>query len=174
MEVARRSFFDSAATKSHSPASPMLVHSHRLGTSSTELARDDNLATLGARLHNVTEDTVAGAAHGKTTEELVAERLGLGDGRKTAVLDLLGVELERVLGELETLLNESLELADAAALVAEDLLGVGGTDDDLGAGVGDTDLTAGVALLSELTSAVEKSAGLSLSRAKGLLCAPSR
>jgi hypothetical protein len=93
-------------------------------------------------------------AHGKTTEELVAERLGLGDGRKTAVLDLLGVELERVLGELETLLDESLELADAATLVAEDLLGVGGTDDDLSAGVGDADLTAGVTLLSELASAV--------------------
>ena len=32
---------------------------HRLGTGSTELARDDNFATLGARLHNETEDTIA-------------------------------------------------------------------------------------------------------------------
>lgn len=123
---------------------------HRLGTGGTELARDNDLATLSTRLHNVAEDTVASTAHGKATEELVAERLGLGNGRKTTVLDLLGVELERVLGELETLLNESLELTDAAALVAEDLLGVGGTDDDLGAGVGDADLAARVALLSEL------------------------
>ena len=32
---------------------------HRLGTRGTELARDDNLATLGTRLHNEAEDTIA-------------------------------------------------------------------------------------------------------------------
>lgn len=32
---------------------------HRLGTGSTELARDDNLATLGAGLHDEAEDTIA-------------------------------------------------------------------------------------------------------------------
>jgi hypothetical protein len=69
-------------------------------------------------------------------------------------LDLLGVEFERVLGELESLLNERLELPNAAALVAEDLLSVRGADDDLGAGVGDADLAAGVALLGELAGAV--------------------
>ena len=126
---------------------------HRLCTGSTQLAGNNDLATLGARLHDEAEDTVASAAHGKTTEELVAERLGLGDGGKTTVLDLLSVELERVLGELETLLDQSLELADTTSLVTEDLLGVGGADDDLGTGVGDTDLTARVTLLGELTSA---------------------
>lgn len=39
---------------------------HRLGTGGTELARDDNLATLGAGLHNETEDTVAGAERGES------------------------------------------------------------------------------------------------------------
>lgn len=68
---------------------------------------------------------------GKTTEELVSERLALSDGGKTTVLDLLSVELERVLRELETLLDESGELTNAAALFAEDFLGVGGTDDNL-------------------------------------------
>jgi hypothetical protein len=34
---------------------------HGLGTSSTELARNDNLATLSTRLHNETEDTIASA-----------------------------------------------------------------------------------------------------------------
>jgi hypothetical protein len=66
-------------------------------------------------------------------------------------------------------LDERGELADAAALLAEDLLGVGGTDDDLrcaqsctflirfvrethlSASVGDADVTARVALLRELT-----------------------
>lgn len=125
---------------------------HRLGTGSTELARDDDLATLGARLHNEAEDTVGGTSDGKTTEELVPERLALGDGVETTILDLLGVELERVLGEAETLLDESGELTDAAALVTKNLLGVGGTDDDLSAGVRDTDLASRVSLLGKLTS----------------------
>ena len=32
---------------------------HRLGTRGTELARDDNLATLGTGLHDETENTIA-------------------------------------------------------------------------------------------------------------------
>ena len=70
-------------------------------------------------------------ANSETTKKLVAERLALGDGRETTVLDLLGVELERVLGELEALLHEGSKLADAATLLTEDLLGVGGADNDL-------------------------------------------
>jgi hypothetical protein len=123
---------------------------HGLGTGSTELARDDNLATLGARLHDEAEDTIAGTSDGETVEELVAEGLALGDGGETTVLDLGGVEGDGVLGELESLLDQRGELADAAALLAEDLLGVGGSDDDVGDSGGDADLDAGVALLSEL------------------------
>ena len=68
---------------------------------------------------------------GKTTEQLVSERFALSDSRETTVLDLLGVKLKGVVGELETLLDERSELADAATLLTEDLLGVGSTDDDL-------------------------------------------
>ena len=70
-------------------------------------------------------------ADGKTTKELVTEGLALGDGGETTVLNLLSVELEGVLGELEALLHEGRKLTDAAALLTEDLLGVGSTDDDL-------------------------------------------
>lgn len=70
-------------------------------------------------------------ANGETTKELVPQRLALGDSRKTTVLDLLGVELQRVLGELEALLYQGGEFTDAASLLAKNLLGVGGTDDDL-------------------------------------------
>lgn len=69
-------------------------------------------------------------------------------------MDLLGVELQRVLGELESFLDESLELPDSPTLVTEDILGVGRTDDDLGTGVGDTDFTARVTFLGELSGAV--------------------
>ena len=70
-------------------------------------------------------------ADSKTTEKLVAERLALSNRGETTVLNLLGVELERVFGELETLLHKGSKLTDAATLLTEDLLGVGGTDDDL-------------------------------------------
>lgn len=123
---------------------------HGLGAGSTELAGDDDLATLGAGLHDEAEDTIAGTSDGETVEELVAEGLALGDGGETTVLDLGGVEGDGVLGELESLLDERGELADAAALLAEDLLGVGGSDDDVGDSGGDADLDARVALLSEL------------------------
>lgn len=124
---------------------------HALGTGSTELTRDDNLTTLGARLHDESEDTIAGTSDGETVEELVAEGLALGDGGETTVLDLGGVERDGVFGELESLLDEGGELADAATLLTENLLGVGGSDDDVGNGGGDANLDAGVTLLSEFS-----------------------
>lgn len=124
---------------------------HGLGTGSTELARDDDLATLGARLHDEAEDTIASTTNSQTVQQLVAERLALGDGGQTTVLDLGGVEGDAVLGELEALLDQAGELADAATLLAENLLGVGGTDDDVGDGGGNADFDAGVTLLGQLT-----------------------
>ena len=123
---------------------------HGLGTGGTELSGDDNLATLGAGLHDETEDTVASTTDGETVQELVAEGLALGDGGQTAVLDLGGIEGDGVLGELEALLDERGELTDAAALLAENLLGVGGADDDIGDGGSHADLDAGVTLLGQL------------------------
>ena len=102
---------------------------HALGTRSTELAGDDNLATLGTALHDEPQHPVARPPDGKTIEKLVAKRFALGDGGETTVLDLGGVERDRVLGELEALLDEGSEFADAAALLAENLLCVGGADD---------------------------------------------
>ena len=122
---------------------------HGLGTSGTELSRDDDLATLGAGLHDEAEDTIAGTTNGQAVEQLVAERLALGDGGETAVLDLGGVQGDGVFGELESLLDEGGELADAATLLAENLLGVGGADDDVGDGGGDAHFDAGVAFLGE-------------------------
>ena len=68
---------------------------------------------------------------GKTAEKLVAQALALRDSGETTVLDLLSVEFERVLGELETLLDERGELTDTATLLTQNFLGVSGTDDDL-------------------------------------------
>jgi hypothetical protein len=124
---------------------------HGLSTGGTELARNDDFATLGSRFHDETEDTIAGTTNGKTSKELVPQALALGNSRQTTVLDLLGVEFERVLGEFETLLDESGEFTDATTLLSKDFLGVGCTDDDLSAGVGHTDIATRVTFLSELT-----------------------
>lgn len=93
-------------------------------------------------------------SHGKTTEELVSQRLGLGNSRETSVLNLLSVELERVFRELESLLDQSLELSNSSSLVSENLLGVRSSDDDLSSSVGDSDLTSRVTFLGELSSAI--------------------
>ena len=91
---------------------------------------------------------------GQTSQKLVPQRLGLGNGTETSVLDLLSVELQRVLGELESLGNQSGQLPDPPSLLSEDILGVGSTDDDLGLSVGGSDLTSGVTLLGKLAGAI--------------------
>jgi len=123
---------------------------HCLCTGSTELSRDDDLASLCAGLHYESEDTVGGPSDGETTEKLVLQALALGDGGQTTVLDLFGVELDGSLCKLESLLDERGELADPASLLSENLLGVGRPDDDLGTGVGYADLAAAVSLVGEL------------------------
>lgn len=76
----------------------------------------------------------------------------MSDGVETSVLDLLGVELQGSFGESESLLDQRGEFSDSSTLVTEDVLSVGGSDDDFGSGVGDSDLTARVSFLGELSS----------------------
>jgi hypothetical protein len=123
---------------------------HALGTGGPELSGNNDFATLGARLHDEPQHTIASPSDSQTIEQLVSEGFALGDGRQTTVLDLSGVEGDRVLGELEALLDERGELSDAATLLSEDLLCVGGPDDDVGDGRRDADLDAGIAFLSQL------------------------
>lgn len=56
------------------------------------------------------EHTVAGTTDGETVEELVAEGLALGDGRKTAGLHFGGIERDGAGCELEALLDERRQL----------------------------------------------------------------
>lgn len=102
---------------------------HGLGTGSSQLSRNNNLTTLRTRLHNKPQNTIARTTNSKTVQELVAERLALGNGTQTTVLDLGSIQGDGVFGELEALLDERGELTNAASLLSENLLGVGGTDD---------------------------------------------
>jgi len=124
---------------------------HRFGTGRTEFTGDDDFATFGAGFHDESEDTVAGSPHSQTTQQLVPQALGLSSRRQTPELDLLGIELQRVFGEFEPLLNQRLELSDPSSLVAQNVLGVGSPDDNFGTGVGDSDFTSRVTFLGELS-----------------------
>ena len=64
-----------------------LVELHGLGTLTTHLTGNDDFATLGIVLHNITEDAVASAADGQHTEELSAEVLSVGNGAHGTVED---------------------------------------------------------------------------------------
>jgi len=155
---------------------------HGFGTGGTEFSGDDDFASFGTGLHHKAEDTVARAVqgpsashhearryaevmhytwredwptHSKPTKELVPQRLGLSHSAQPAELHLLGIKLKAPLGELESLLDESLEFANPTSFVAEDFLGVRRADDDLGSGVGHAHLAAGVSFFGELAGAAE-------------------
>ena len=78
---------------------------HGLGSLSSKLAGHDNLATLGSGLHDETENTVASPSDCQATDELVSEGFGLSNGAQSTDGNLLGVKLNRPLGEAEPLLD---------------------------------------------------------------------
>merc|ERR1719262_789918 len=125
---------------------------HSLSSLPTKLARHHDLAALGSRLHDESEDTIAGPPHGESTNELVAQRLGLSDGAQASGGDLLGVQLNVALGEVETLLHHRGQLADSASLLSEHILCPGGHDDDLCPGGSHSHLDTAVAILGKFTS----------------------
>ena len=102
----------------------------------TELSGHHDFATLGAALHDETEHTVASTANGETTDELVTERLSLGNCAEATSGDLLGVEFDGVFRELEVLLNDGGQLADAAASFTQNVEGSSGQNDDFPASGG--------------------------------------
>ena len=123
---------------------------HALGTSSTKLSRNNNFTTLSTTLHDESKDTIASSSDSKTIEEFVSERLALGDGGETTVLDLGGVEGDGVFRELESLLDEGGKFTNSSTLLAENFLGVGCADDDVGDGGGDSNFNTRVSFLSQL------------------------
>ena len=101
---------------------------HGLGTRSSQLSGNNDLAALCTRLHDEPENTIACPSDSKTVEKLISEGLALCDSTETTVLDLGGVERDGVLGELEPLLDQGGEFPNAATLLTKNLLGVGSTD----------------------------------------------
>jgi hypothetical protein len=84
-------------------------------------------------------------------QKLVAQTLTLSNSTQSPLLHPLGIQLDRPITELESLLHKSRQFPDSTALFAKDFLRVGCADDDFGAGRGDTDFAAAVALFGEFT-----------------------
>jgi len=124
-----------------------------LGTLTTDLTRDDNLATNGSTsAHDGTNDVVGSETHGGAGEELVLKDLSVGGGAKVlVVVEGLDREVDLVVFVVEvvSLLNEGLDLLDGSCLLVNEVGGLGAADTDFSAHAGKTDLNAGVTLLSE-------------------------
>merc|ERR1712019_174542 len=120
---------------------------HGLGSLSSQFAAHHDLAALGSALHDEPENSIAGSPHGQTSDQLVTERLGLGDGAQTTGGHLLSVQLNGSLGEVESLLDHAGELTDPPALLSQHVLCPGGHDDDLSAGGSHSDLHTGVTII---------------------------
>jgi len=123
---------------------------HGLGASATDFTGDNNLAALSASVHDKANNAIAGSANSEATKELIPEAFGLCHCRETTGGNFLGIELNGAFGELEALLYNRGEFANAAALLPEHVLRSGGPDDDLCFHGCCTNLHACVAILSEL------------------------
>jgi len=77
-----------------------------LGALGAALTGDDDLATLGLRLHDEANDTIGGTADSETLEKLELHRLSLGNGGEATVEHALGVELDGTIAEAKTLLDD--------------------------------------------------------------------
>lgn len=73
-----------------------------LGTLSSQLSGDGHLGSLGTRLHNESEHTVASTTDGESANKLVLEGLSLSLGTETTVGHALGEEIDTTLLEVES------------------------------------------------------------------------
>eukprot|EP01083_Nonionella_stella_P090539 252908_1 len=123
---------------------------HCLGTLSTKLSGDNNLTSLGAGLHDETDNSITGTTDGKSSQQLELEGFGLSLGTKSTVLNTLSVKLNGALVEVESLLYNRGQLTDTLSLLSKNILGTGGTYNDVGTMRGGTNLNSGVTILGEL------------------------
>jgi hypothetical protein len=56
-------------------------------------------------------------ANSKASKELVTKRLSLSNGTETPVVNFLSIELDTILGKLETFLDNGSELPDPPSLL---------------------------------------------------------
>jgi len=99
---------------------------HSFSSLSSELARDDNFASLGSALHNESEHTIAGSPDSQTSEKLVSQRFTLSNGTKTTVVHLLSIQLNGTFWEVESLLYYCSQLSNPSSFLTKNTLCSGG------------------------------------------------
>mmetsp|Transcript_43504 Transcript_43504/g.102517 ORF Transcript_43504/g.102517 Transcript_43504/m.102517 type:complete len:237 (+) Transcript_43504:158-868(+) len=126
-----------------------ILELHGLGTLGAQLAANDDLASLCSVLHDEANHSIAGAAHCKATQQLVAQGLRLGHSTAGTVLHALSKQLNAVLWEAISLLHHGGELSDATALLTQDLTRSSCADNDLSPDGCDAHLYASIAILGQ-------------------------
>merc|ERR1719442_178527 len=66
---------------------------HCFGSLSTKFSRHNDLATLGTRFHNETEDTITSTTHSQTSDKLITKGFSLSNGAKSTGCYFLGVQI---------------------------------------------------------------------------------
>lgn len=124
-----------------------------LCTLTTDLTRDDNLATNGSTsAHDSTNDVVGSQTHSGAGEELMLKDFSVGGSAEVLVV---GKGLDRKVDlvvfviKVVSLLNEGLDFLDGSCLLVDEIGGLSAANTDFGSHAGKTDLNAGVTLLSE-------------------------
>ena len=124
-----------------------------LGTLTTDLTSDDDLATDGhTTSHDGSKNVVGGHTDGGAGQKLVLEGLDVGGGAKVPVIrNGFDGKIDLVVGVVEVvpLLDERLDFLDLTGLLGEEILALGGTDADLSVDTGGADLNTSVALHTE-------------------------
>ena len=98
-----------------------ILELHRFRALGSKLSADDDLATLGAILHDETDNAVACTAHGQASQELVTQGLCLGTSASSTVLNTLSEELHTIFWEAIALLDNRRQLPDATTLLSQNL-----------------------------------------------------
>lgn len=83
---------------------------HGLCTLTAQFSGNDDLATLGTGLHDETENSIASATDGQTSDQLITERFSLGDSAETTSGNFLGVKLNSAWGKVESRKEEFISL----------------------------------------------------------------
>ena len=140
-----------------------------LGTLSSDLTGDDNLATDSiSASHDVTKDVVGSETDWGSAKELVFEGLNICSGAERSLeWKWFHRELKLVISivEVVSLLDQRLDLLDLTGLLGDEVLSLGGAHADLSVDGGSADLNASVALHTE--SLLEELVQLSLEHTVG-------
>jgi hypothetical protein len=121
-----------------------LLEFHGLGSLLLEFTRDDNFATLGTILNNWFNDVVGSKSEWHILEQFVVHSFNLSRSAETLVLNGIGENLDLVVSNLESLLDELSEFLVFLAFNTNNLFGLSGLDSNFSLNLGSSDFNTSV------------------------------